>query len=270
MGKFKMPSFVQGVLKFATEHSPEILTGMGIAGMATTAVLVGTATPKAMRLIDEELENREIDRKNGVDEKFAPTEISKSDALKLCWKCYIPAAITFVASTACLIGASSVHLQRNAALVAAYKLSETALTEYREKVIETVGEKKEQIVREKVAQERLDKTPIANKEILIVGDGECICYDYISKRYFKSSESKLKEIENNLNKRMLHDICGSASLNDFYNEIGSPDLDPVEYGYDIGWNTEHLIDLDIYGGKTSDGRPCLVVGHRAAPKYNYC
>ena len=34
------------------KHSPAVLTGIGIAGMVTAAVLAVKATPKAMRLIE--------------------------------------------------------------------------------------------------------------------------------------------------------------------------------------------------------------------------
>ena len=35
------------------KHSPEILTGIGIAGMVTTTILAVRATPKALLLIQE-------------------------------------------------------------------------------------------------------------------------------------------------------------------------------------------------------------------------
>lgn len=35
------------------KHSPEILTGIGIAGMITTTVMAVRATPKALILIEE-------------------------------------------------------------------------------------------------------------------------------------------------------------------------------------------------------------------------
>ena len=38
------------------KHSPEILTGIGIAGMITTTVLAVRATPKALVCIDEKRE----------------------------------------------------------------------------------------------------------------------------------------------------------------------------------------------------------------------
>lgn len=57
------------------------------------------------------------------------------------------------------------HAKRTAALATAYKLSETALTEYKEKVVETIGEKKEQLVRDKIDKDHIDKDPVSKKRL---------------------------------------------------------------------------------------------------------
>ena len=43
---------VNDVKTTLSKHAPEILTGIGIAGMVTTTVLAVRATPKALMLID--------------------------------------------------------------------------------------------------------------------------------------------------------------------------------------------------------------------------
>lgn len=254
MNKPNVATFIKNAQEVVLKHSPEILTGIGIAGMITTTVLAVRATPKALRLIEEK-------KKEEIVDKLPPVEV-----VKTCWKCYIPAAVTGVASVACLIGASSVHIRRNAALATAYKLSETALTEYREQVVETIGEKKEQVIREKVSQKQIDKNPVNTNEIYITGEGDTLFLDPLSQRYFKSDIERIRKIENVLNKQMIHDIIGTASLNDFYDELN---LDRTDIGDILGWNTEHLIDLDIGPGMTPNGKPCLVLGHYNAPKYGF-
>jgi hypothetical protein len=255
MNKSKPAKLLASFKAGMSKHSPEILTGLGIVGMISTAVLVGTETPKALKLIDEKKKELNVD-------KLSPIE-----TVKTVWKPYLPAFIVGATSIGCLIGANSVHIRRHTALVTAYKLSETALTEYREKVVETIGERKEQTVQEKVAQKQIDKTPVSKSEVFITGDGESLCLDPLSKRYFKSNIDRIRKAENSLNQQMLHDICGSASLNDFYDEIGLDRTDEV--GDMLGWNTEHLIKLNIRPGMSDDEKPCLVIGHYNAPKYGY-
>lgn len=254
MHKLNLANLVSNTRQFANKHSPEILTGIGIAGMITATVLAVRATPKALELLEEKKNEDWVD------------ELSPLEVIKTAWKPYVPAAVTGVASVACLIGASSVNAKRNTALATAYKLSETALTEYREKVIETIGEKKEKTVRDKVAEERVKKNPVSKSEVIVTNNGTTLCFDPISARYFKSSIDKIKRAENELNKQMLHDISGYVSLNEFYDELG---LDHTSVGDDLGWNVDRLIDISFSSQLNDNGEPSVVLDYLVAPKYDF-
>ena len=254
MNKQDMAKFLKGAQASVIKHSPEILTGLGIAGMIATTVFAVRDTPKALRLLeDAEQEKGEA--------------LTTPETVKLCWKCYIPSMITGTTSIACLIGANSVHARRNAVLATAYKLSETALAEYREKVVETIGEKKEQTVRDKVAESRVEKNPVTKSNVVITNKGNTLCYDHFSGRYFKSDIERIKRAENDLNKRMIHDIGGYVSLNEFYDELG---LDHTRLGDELGWNLDKgLIDISFSSQIADDGTPCIVIDYNVAPQYNY-
>lgn len=254
MRKPNLANLMSNTRQFINKRSPEILTGIGIAGMITTTVLAVRATPKALQLIEEKKNDDWVD------------ELSPLEVVKTAWKPYVPAAVTGVASVVCLIGASSVNAKRNAALATAYKLSETALSEYREKVIETIGEKKEKTVRDKVAEERVKKNPVSKSEVIVTNNGTTLCFDPISARYFKSSIDKIKRAENELNKQMLHDISGYVSLNDFYDELG---LDHTSVGDDLGWNVDRLIDISFSSQLNDNGEPSVVLDYLVAPKYDF-
>lgn len=235
------------------KHSPEILTGIGIAGMITTTVMAVRATPKALILIEE--------RK----EEIGAEKLEAMDMVKTTWACYIPAAITGTLSVACLIGASSVNARRNAALATAYTLSESALKDYQGKVIEMFGEKKNEAVKDAVAKDKVEKNPVVTREVIITEKGNTLCYDAISGRYFKSDIEKIKKAECELNRQMLDDMY--VSLNDFYYEIG---LDSVKLGDELGWNVDRgYIDLSFSSQLASDGTPCLVIDYSVAPRYDY-
>ncbi len=256
MGKVNTPKFIKSVRMAVSKHSPEILTGIGIAGMVSTTILAVKATPKAVRLLNEYRDTMPANQ-----QKIPPV-----DAIKVCWKCYAPAAVTGIASIACLIGATSVSASRTAALATAYKLSETALSEYREKVVETIGEKKEQHIRDKVAAEQVKNNPVSTREVIVTGHGDTLCFDPMSGRYFNSNIEKIKKAENEINRQMLHDLYGYASLNDFYDEL---DLPRTEVGDIIGWNTNRLVDMGISSHVSDDGRPSIVLDYRTRPDYNY-
>lgn len=254
MSKQNAVKVVHALKETFERRTPEILTGIGIAGMVTTTVLAVKATPKAILLLN--------DRKDELETEKLPV----IEVVKTTWKCYIPAVVTCSASIACLIGASSVNLKRNAALATAYKLSETALAEYRDAVIETIGEKKERDVRDKVAEDRVKKNPVMKNDVIVTGNGTTLCYDAISGRYFQSNLQKIESAKNKINERML---CENyVALNDFYEELG---MEPTKIGNDLGWNIfgDGLIDISFSSQLADDGTPCLVMDYSVTPRYNY-
>lgn len=271
MQKPNLTKVFNGVKIATVKHSPEILMGIGITGMVTTTVMAVRATPKALMLIEVEKRrlNRELleeAKKSGCEECNQITRLEPVDLIKATWKCYIPAGITGIVSIACLIGASSVNARRNAALATAYTLSETTLRDYQKKVIETIGEKKEQTVRDAVAKEHIERDPVENKEVIFSGRGNTLCYDSISGRYFRSDMDAIKKAENELDARLRNEMY--ISLNEFYYEIG---LEPLRViGDDLGWNIDSgYLDLGFSSQIATDGTPCLVIEYNPAPRYDY-
>lgn len=151
------------------------------------------------------------------------------------------------------------------AIATAYKLSETALTEYRDKVVETIGEKKEKEIRESIDKDHLDANPLSKSDIIVTDNGDTLCLDYQSGRYFKSTIDKINKAENELNRRMLRDEY--VSLNDFYDELG---LEHTKLGYDLGWNIRNgFMGVQYSAQLTDDDKPCIVINYDIAPQYDY-
>lgn len=253
MSKVNLSKFIKNIQTATAKRSPEILTGLGIAGMIITTVLAVKATPKALNLI--------YAKKDEIEEET----LSPAEVVKTTWKCYIPAAVTCITSAACLVGASSVHIKRNAALATAYKLSESAISEYKDAVIEKIGEKKEQAVRDQIAENKMKKNPASTSEVYITEKGNTLCFDTISGRYFKSDIDRIKRAENTLNKRLLDEMY--ISLNDLYDEL---DLDHTKVGDELGWSLDDgLIELYFSSHLADDGTPCVVMDYTRAPKYDF-
>ena len=254
MGKIDISKIYTTVKTVAVRHSPGILTGTGIAGMVITVILAVKATPEALRRIE------------AYKKKAKRKRLTAMETVKASWKCYIPAVVTGGASCGCLIGGNHVAGQRTAALAAAYSLSETALKEYKEKVVETIGEKKEQTDREQVAKDHIRENPVSGNTIILTGRGDTLCYDDISKRYFKSDIDKIKRAENEINRRLRNEMY--ISLNEFYDEIG---LERIKIGDNIGWNIDKgYLELSFSTQLADDeATPCLVVDYDVVPDYNY-
>lgn len=253
MNKPNFNQMVKVVRTTMVRRSPEILTGIGVAGMITTTVLAVKATPKALMLIEEEKAAKEA-------EKLTPAEVVKTT-----WKCYIPSMVTCTLSVACIIGATSTNAKRNAALAAAYKLSETAFAEYKEQVVETIGEKKEQAVKDNVAKKKIENNPVTKSEVIITELGNTLCYESLSGRYFKSEKTKIDNAKNKLNSKLIS--YNYVSLTEWYNELG---LDGTSHSDLLGWNLDDgLVVLDYSSQLTDDGTPCLVIDYDAPPEYEF-
>lgn len=253
MGKLNLSKVGKTIGGFATKHAPEILTGIGITGMLTSIVMAVTDTPKALELIEDKKEQEGV-------ETLTPME-----TVKTTWKCYVPSAITFILSGACIIGGQSVNTKRNAALATAYSLSEAALKEYRAKVVETIGERKEHLIRDEIAKDKIERNPICNTEVIITEKGNTLCYDSISGRYFKSDIEKIRKAVNELNRQMMDDMY--ISLNDLYFYLG---LSGTDIGNRIGWNiSKGFIDIRFSSQLSEDEQPCLVLDYIVAPTYDF-
>ena len=253
MSKLNLKSLASSVTSSMVKHSPEILTGLGIVGMLTTTVLAVKATPKAIKIVEEKKEEYGVDK------------LSAGEVIKATYKCYIPAASIALVSTGCLIGSSSINARRNAALATAYKIVETAHREYKEKVVETIGEKKEELIKDKIAKNKIDQNPASANKVIVVGKGETLCYDSLSGRYFKSDRNKIEKAINELNRTLTYDMY--VSLNDLYRNLG---LEGIKLGDDLGWKLDWgLIDVHFSSQLSEDDVPCLVLIFNKEPRYDY-
>lgn len=284
--KVNVKPFVHACKVRMAKNAPTILTITGITAMASSTYWAVKATPKALALKEKaEVEKNKkagtfknqklhyYDEKEGsfVDGFQNWVPLTKLEIVQTCWRCYAPAFITGVFGAACLIGANSMNLRKNAALAAAYALSETNFKEYREKTLEEVGEKKEEKIRNAVAEEKIAKDPVTDSSLIIeTGFGDTRCYDPFCARRFKCSIEKLRSAVNELNLQLVTD--GYVTLNDFYALINLPEVDS-RFGDDFGWNlNEHreTVQLDLSAQLDNDEErtPCMVVGFKYGPIYN--
>lgn len=231
--------------------SPQILTALAVAGLVGTVVLAVKATPQATEDI--------YDAKHEKGE-----ELTAVETVQVAWKHYVPATATGLVAIACIVGANTVNTRRQAALMSLYGVTERAFNEYKEKVVQEIGDKKEQVVRDAIAQDHIDAAPPVESRIVDTGFGNTLCRDEYSGRYFRSSMERLRKAEIDLNFKILHE--DSVSLNEFYTLLN---LEPTKVGDELGWNTDRQLELDITSGISSDGEPVLVVDYRVNPTEGY-
>lgn len=248
--------------RFISRSSPTILIGLSVAGLVTTVILAVKATPKALLLIDETQEYM-----MGEGKKYPLVTHTKLEIVKLTWRCYLPAAAMGIVTIACIIGANSINLRRNAALASVYSLTEATLKEYQAKVVETFGESKAKKIKNEIATDQLKKNPVVDEtELLLTGHGMTLCYDIISGRYFRSDIESIRKVQNELNNQLLGGDM-YLSLNDLYYALGLPN---IKIGDELGWVVDDgLLEFSFSSQLTPGGIPCLVLDHSLFPRYGY-
>lgn len=238
------------VYEFLKKNDTQILTGMAIVSGISALIFM----PKSIRTADKIKEQKK--------EELKTKTLTPKQVVKATWKCYIPTAVMECVSVACLLCAASTNLKRNAALSAAYVISQDQMTKYQDKVKEMIGDKKEQEVRDNVAQDEIKKKPLKNSEVIITEKGDTLCYDMYSGIYFKSDRDKINKAVNEVNRKML--TSGSASINDLYYELG---INSTKNGDRLGWNIDKgMIDIQFSTVLASDGQtPCLAIDYAIDP-----
>jgi hypothetical protein len=167
------------------EHSTTILTAVGVGGTIATAVLTGRASFKAADIIAEETMHRNMKvEENELKVQVEDVRLSKTEKAKLVWKEYLPPTAAGVMTITCIIYANKISSKKIAALAVAGGISERALQEYKDKVVEKLGVRQEEKIRDEIAQDRVNTNPVKSGEVLVVGTGEVLFYDMLTGRYF--------------------------------------------------------------------------------------
>lgn len=240
-------------------NSPTILTALAVAGVVSSIFMAIGATPKANDLIQKEEAFR-------FEEYGNETPLTFLEKAEVTWKVYFPTAIMASVTIGCMVSANHISLRRNAAMASLLSLAETAAREYHDKVVETVGEKKEQAIRDEIAQERMNKHPIESSTVIITGKGKHLFFDSFSARYFESDIETIRQLVNDFNQKLIKSAPMFLPINDFYYELG---LEPGEMGDEIGWNAEdNMLEVRTSSAKvTKDGRPCIILEYPIWPKH---
>lgn len=239
------------------DNSPAILTGVGVVGTVATAYFTGRATFKAAEIIGREQNALDL---AAIDAQEESTELVLREKINLVWPQYLVPVGIGVLTIGAVIFAHKMSASRLAAMSIAAGVSERALQQYKDKVLEQLGERQAEKIRDEIAQDNVTNAP--THEIVFAGTGRVICLDTLTGRYFESTMEDIKKAENRINFEIINYM--NASLSFFYEEIG---LQPTDYTDSVGWNDR--VEVDISTAQTPQGQPCLVIGFKRNPVADY-
>ena len=264
--KIEIKKMINKVKFNVVKHSPEILMGIGIAGVVTSTVLACRSTLKVKDILEDKETNM-----NNVKEVLAEgredyteedarkdkTIIMTTTAIRM-MKLYIPSVIIGAGSIACLLESHNVMRNRNAGLAAALAATTESFKQYRERVTAKYGDEVDKEMRYGIKKEKKEKDGKKTKEDIVVGCDEKELSGYA--RYFNESNINwtddpqynmmfLRQNQNWANDKLISQ--GYLYLNDVYDALGFP---KTKAGQVVGWvydpkNNErgdNYVDFGIY------------------------
>lgn len=134
--KNKVTSKVGRQVLVAQKHSPTMLVGVGVIGMAATVFLACRATLKMEEAV-REAEQKIVEQ--GEDQN---RKVNIELGMKVA-KLYAPAVIVGVATVTAITGSHVLLSRRNVAVTAAYAALDKGFKEYRTRVVEEFGQEKD-------------------------------------------------------------------------------------------------------------------------------
>jgi len=253
---------VLAVRNFTINHSTTILTSIGVAGVVGTAVSASVASVKSFKAI-EELEKPNA---KGTSYKLTPKE-----KVKVCWKYYIPTAITGACTISAIVGSNVISGKKEAAIASAYALAEKSFTEYKNTIAEKLGKNEEKDIQDQIIFDKMANTNSGDikTDWLFETHGNVLCYDYYCGRYFYSDPAYLRSLEGEINRQYLTE--GVVMLQDVYDEMGF--ISSSWTARNIGWELpEDMVMAHdclsfLFDSKlTKDNKPVLIVRMNWDPK----
>ena len=252
----------------AQRYAPEILTALGVVGVATSTVLIAKQTLKLEDTL-ENAENRSLVAKAEKAEGKDDLAVVKAylantgDLVKL----YGAPVLLALASIASILAAHGIMRRRNAALVAAYGVLETAFANYRQRVREVVGDEREQDLYNGV-REVTEVTETGKKVVkkdLSGGPKSPYALLFDEGNIYWQPEAGTNKTWLIIKQQHLNDMLntkGYLFLNDVHRQLGFPD---TKAGQIVGWiadatQGDGYVDLGIFEPLT-DVKRDFINGH---------
>lgn len=243
------------------KKSPEILVGLGIVGMVTSAVMACKATLKVNEIVEKTQDD--LDRIHKSEETGmtpAGESYSKDDCKKDLTLTYVQTGVAFAKlyGPAVMLGAVSVTSilashrilkKRNVALAAAYTAIDHSFKDYRKRVLDRFGEQVEKELRYNIKAQEIEETVVdakgkektVKKTADVVDEGwDPNKYSPYAKIFDELHPDWMKDAERNMfylkaRQSQANDMLkarGHLFLNEVYDLLG---FERTKAGAVVGW-----------------------------------
>lgn len=246
---------VNTIMKTTKHYSPQLLTGLGIVGFGATIV----STVKATREVDKALKS--IDISEDTPKKEVIWKKTKVVA-----PIVAPPVILGVSSVGCILGANKIQSARLASATAAYELTSKAFSDYKDAVLEEIGEKKEQKVRDKVAEKKVEEHPYCEPEAFEPVTSTQLFMESLTNQYFRSTKEEILQGIMRFQKALM--VEDYMTVSEMFDYLDVDELRHTALTDACGFNSEQGIDVYFSVAKAANGEPCTVLCYRDLPLFD--
>lgn len=238
-------SLLKSGKRLAVKHAPGLLMGMGTVGLGTSVILAAKAGPKAMTLTEQA--EREKAKQIFPDANPRPllAELSWQEKLAATYKLYIPPVGMAVFSLLCFWAAHGIDIRRQAVVAGLYSTAEATLQEYQKKVVEMLGEKQADEIRQSIGNDRVAQAqqnlPPPPEDYDLGTQKWC----YIYGRRFPCSYNRIKEVQNNINNQMINEMYASEAELFWALDPTGEWLRPDDRSRMTGWTVDKMLVLRV-------------------------
>lgn len=249
---------VKNGAKYVAKHSPTIMTIFGVCMMGGATVHAIAETPKAAEELGELEDLPDISHK----------EYLKKKAQIIFYHYWLTAMLAF-GGAGLIFWGHHVTLGQTATAIAAYNMKADELEKLKNKIVDTDGEKHLEKMETEVLKDKVGNGPKNESDICPTGKGSTLCYEAVSGRYFYSDIEKIRKAANDMNdwindsKQYGEEI--DVSLNEWFDYLG---LERTTVGNKLGWHNQ-IVNLKFTSVLTANNEPCLVVGYKDAPVWDF-
>ena len=238
---------------FVKEHLPEILTGVGIAGIVASPFVMYRQAPKLRCDFRTFKQSWDTDDKSQI----------RSDTLAII-KDAAPVVGLTALTAASVLGSNRVSAKRLNTVATLLNASVMTATAYQNKVIEKFGAAKDEEIRAEVSKETSVKKAQTEFPPSYLCPNGYHCYESYFGHPFSCTRERLGSIQNKLGARILGNMM--LSVNELFAELGIP---PMECGDAMGWTVDNPLEFRYSTFQDENGDPVLDVSFVYPPKVDF-
>ncbi len=244
-----LTNFVAGLVRsgkqFAIRHAPGILMGMGTVGVGSAVFLAAKAGPKAV-ILTEQAEMEKAEREyGGTTMGHLLAELTWQEKLAATYKLYIPPVGLTIFGLMCFWAAHGIDLKRQAVVAGLYSTAEATLQEYQRKVVDILGQKQADEIRQSIGDDRAAQTqqslPPPPEDFDLGTQKWCTLYG----RRFPCSYNRIKEVQNEINDLMFREMYASEADLFYKLDPSGEFLHPDDRARMTGWTVDNMLVLRV-------------------------